>query len=86
MKVKNRYRKNARLDILTQKKIIEYFSMDFIATQTSELLWIERKTINDWYMYIRKAIAWHQEKESWEKLLGEIELDESYFWPSRVRW
>ena len=38
--------------------------MDLTATQASELLSIERKTINDWYMYIRKAIAWHEECES----------------------
>ena len=86
MKTKTRYRKNSRLDNSIQKKIIEYFSMDLTATQASELLSIERKTINDWYMYIRKAIAWHEECESWEKFSGEIEIDESYFWPTRVRW
>ncbi len=64
MKTKTRYRKNSRLDNSIQKKIIEYFSMDLTATQASELLSIERKTINDWYMYIRKAIAWHEECES----------------------
>ena len=85
MKTKTNYRKKSRLDIWVQEKIIEYFSLDFTATQTSELLQIERKTINDWYMYMRKAIAWYEAMESWEKFSWEVEADESYFWPTRVR-
>jgi transposase len=87
MKVKNRYRKWARLDNLTTRKIIEYFSMDFTARMTSEILWIERKTINNWYNYIREKIYENCEKEKQEKLWWWIyELDESYFWPTRIKW
>ena len=64
MKAKTLYRKNSRLDISIQKKIIEHFSMDLTATQASQLLGIERKTINDWYMYMRRAIAWYEERET----------------------
>lgn len=87
MKAKNRYRKWARLDNLTTRKIIEYFSKDFTAQMTSEILWIERKTINNWYNYIREKIYENCEKEKQEKLWWWIyELDESYFWPTRIKW
>lgn len=87
MKAKNRYRKWARLDNWKSKKIIEYFSMDFTATETSKLLWINIKTVDDWYRYIRKIIYKECEKEKQEKLWWWIyELDESYFWPTRIKW
>ena len=87
MKPKNRYRKWARLDNWKTRKIIECFSKDFTAQITSEILWIERKTINDWYNYIREKIYNECQKEKQEKLWSWIiELDESYFWPTRIKW
>ena len=67
-------------------KIIEYFSDDLTAEFCSKKLWIWRKTINDWYNYFRKAIFWHSFVELNEKFNWVIEIDESYFWPTRVRW
>ncbi len=87
MKTKNKYRKWARFDNWVTKKIIECFSLDLTASKTSEILWIERKTINNWYEYIREIIYLECEKEKQEKLWGWIyELDESYFWPTRIKW
>ena len=59
--------------------------MDFPANKTSELTDLNPKTIQDWYRYIRKAIATCCETEKQELFSWEIEMDESYFWPSRVR-
>jgi transposase-like protein len=86
MKAKNRYRKWARLDNSITREIIKCFSLDLTATKTAEILWIERKTINDWYSFIRIAIYSYSNKEKAEKFDWIIELDESYFWPTRVRW
>jgi len=87
MKVKNRYRKWARFDNWTTRKIIECFSLDITASKASEILNIERKTINNWYEYIRGIIFLECEKEKQEKLWWWIyELDESYFWPTRIKW
>lgn len=87
MKVKNRYRKWARFDNWTTRKIIECFSLDITASKASEILNIERKTINNWYEYIREIIFIECEKEKQEKLWWWIyELDESYFWPTRIKW
>ncbi len=60
--------------------------MDFPANKTSELTGLNPKTIQDWYRYIRKAISACCEAEKQELFSWEIEMDESYFWPTRVRW
>lgn len=86
MKTKNRYRKWARLDNWKTREIIKCFAMDLTATKTSELLWLNIKTIDDWYNYIRKVIFTVSEAERQEKVWWIIELDESYFWPTRIKW
>lgn len=87
MKIKNPYRKQTRLGIKKTRQIIEYFSKDINASLTAEILWINRKTVNDWYNYIREIIYINCEKEKQEKLWWWIyELDESYFWPTRIKW
>jgi transposase-like protein len=60
--------------------------MDLTATQSAKITWIERKTVNNWYNYIRQAIKWYEEREQDEVLNWVIELDESYFWPTRIKW
>lgn len=86
MITKNPYKKNARISTYLTRKIIRYFAEDLTATKTSSLLWIERKTINRRYNYMREVIthyALDQDKKIREWI---IEIDESYFWPTRVRW
>ena len=86
MKVKSSLRKNTRFSEEKILKIIECFSQDYRADFTSEFLRINRKTINDWYMYLRKVIYWYQEQEKQELFQWTVEIDESYFWPKRIRW
>ena len=86
MKIKTSLRKNTRFSEEKIIKILECFSDDLTADYTSEKLGINRKTIHDWYMYIRKAIYWYEEQESRELFSWTVEMDESYFWPTRVRW
>ena len=83
---KNPYKKWTKLSRYKTEQIIKCFALDLTANKTTEILGIERKTINRWYNYIREAIYQHCEKEKAEVFKGEIELDESYFWPSRIRW
>ena len=66
------------------KKIMKCFCLDLTATQTSKLLELNRKTINSYYMDFRSVIALHQHDE-FEKFVGKVELDESYFGAIRVR-
>jgi transposase len=86
MTYQNVYRKKTHLDIRKSRQIIRYFSEDLTASTSSKLLWIERKTINGWYNYIREVISYYalqEDKVVWNWI---IEIDESYFWPKRIRW
>ena len=87
MKTSNPYRKKSRIWTAKSREIIKYFSMDFPAVKTTKLTWLNPKTIDDWYNYFRKIIYLECEKEKQEKLWWWVyELDESYFWPKRIRW
>ena len=66
------------------KKIIKHFSLDIPASKTALLVGMNRNTINHWYMIFRRAIYAHQMKE-FEKIIGEAEVDESYFGAKRKR-
>ncbi len=76
--------KKAKLSSYKIKKIINCFCLDFNVTQTSKLLKLNRKTINEYYMTFRYAIALNQYDE-FEKFVGMVELDESYFGARRIR-
>jgi transposase-like protein len=76
--------KKAKLSNYQIKKIIECFSLDLTATQTSKLLRFNRKTINSYYMTFRIAIVFNQQDE-FQKFVGKIECDESYFGARRIR-
>ena len=86
MTTKNPYRKKSHLWIAKTRQIITYFCEDISASKTSILLWIDRNTVNNRYNYLRIIIYEYSEQQKNEVLQWEIEVDESYFWPSRVRW
>ena len=66
------------------KKIISYFCEDIDASKTSRLLDINRNTINRYFNLFRESIFQDRLSEEVE-MLGEFELDESYFGAKRVR-
>jgi len=65
-------------------KIVECFCIDIDATKTSQLLKLNRKTVNRYFNIFRNLIAEHQRSEK-AKFIGVVEVDESYFGPSRLR-
>ena len=73
-----------RLSKYKIKKIIQCFSMDLTATATSDLLKLNRKTINNYFTEFRELILENSIQEK-QKELGIFELDESYFGAKRVR-
>ena len=73
-----------RLSKYKIKKIINCFSMDLTATATSELLKLNRKTINNYFTEFRELIL-EDSIQKHQKELGIFELDESYFGAKRVR-
>lgn len=66
------------------KKISKYFCTDIEASKTAYLSGINRNTVNRYYNIFRKLIFENQTREL-NKFVGEIELDESYFGPRRVK-
>ena len=66
------------------RKILWHFVVDITATQTSELLGINRNTVNRYYSLFRQIIYDYQ-MERFEKFVGSVELDESYFGATRQR-
>jgi len=74
----------AKISDYQLKKIIRHFVVDITADQTSKLLGLNRNTVNRYYMLFRIAIAKYQHDE-FEKFVGMVELDESYFGAKRVR-
>lgn len=64
-------------------KLIRCFCIDIDATKTAELLRLNRKTVNRYFRIFREKIYENQLKEA--QYLGLIEVDESYFGPSRLR-
>jgi len=76
--------KNKRLSTFKIKKIISTFCADINASKAALLLGINRNTINQYYKEFRLAIYAQQMKE-FEKIIGEAEVDESYFGGRRKR-
>ena len=64
------------------KKIIKCFCIDIEASKTAFLLGINRNTINRYYNIFRQAIFDYQTREL-QRIIGVVEIDESYFGP---RW
>ena len=58
--------------------------MDLTAAATSELLKLNRKTVNNYFIVFRELIL-EDSIQKHQKELGIFELDESYFGAKRVR-
>lgn len=74
----------AKLSTFKIKKIIKCFSIDLTATQTSKITGINRNTVNRYYSIFRRLIYIKQVKEL-SMFVGDVELDESYFGPRRIK-
>jgi len=81
--MKNKYISRSKISEAKFRQIVKLFALDLDATQISRIAGVSRVTINRYLMAIRKRIAEFCEAES--LLHGEIEVDESYFGPRRVK-
>ena len=84
MKVKNKYVNRSRISEKKFREIIKYFSLDLNAVQIKELTGLSRQTINKYLTAIRLRIVELSILQS-APLVGQIEVDESYFGARRVR-
>ena len=83
MKANNSYSICARISEAKFRHLLKLFSMDIEATKIAKLIHLNRNTVNRYLMLIRERIA--QECEVQSPYKGEVEVDESYFGPKRVR-
>ena len=74
----------AKISKYKLKKIIKYFCTDILASKTSELIEINRNTVNRYYKIFRAVICITQTNDL-IKIFGKAEVDESYFGASRIR-
>lgn len=80
---KNRYYRRSRISEKRFRGLIRAFAMDLTATDAAELTGLSIRSVNDIYLKIRRRIAESCEAQS--PFRGEVEIDESYFGPKRVR-
>ena len=84
MKAKNKYVNRSRISEKKFREIIKYFSLDLNAVQIKELTGLSRQTINKYLTAVRLRILELSQLQS-VPLVGQIEVDESYFGARRVR-
>lgn len=83
MTMRNKYAKRSRISEKKFRQLVKLFLLDLDAIQISKLTGLNRNTINRYLNAIRTRISEYCEGESPFK--GDIEVDESYFGPRRVK-
>jgi len=80
----NKYYKRSRISEAKFRQLVRLFAQDLPASDVAALTSLERKTVNSIFFKIRIRIAQECERQS-PLASGEVEVDESYFGPRRVR-
>lgn len=80
---KNRYFKRSRIAEAPFRRLVRLFALDLTASDTARITGLSVRSINEIYLKLRRRIAAYCEAQN--PLRGEVEVDESYFGPRRVR-
>lgn len=83
MAMKNKYSHRAKISQAKFRQLVRMFALDLQATQVAELTRLNRNTVNRYVRGIRYRIAAFCEASG--PMIGEIEVDESYFGARRVK-
>ena len=83
MKQVNRYLCFAKISEAKFRHLLRCFALDLSATQTARMTGLSVRRCNDLFIKLRKKLA--QECERISPFSGDLEADESYFGPRRVR-
>ena len=81
--MRNKYIKNSRISEKVFRKVVRMYCYDQNATMTARLTGLSRNTVNRLFKLFRLRILEISNAET--RLSGEVEIDESYFGPRRVR-
>jgi transposase-like protein len=80
---KNKYYVRSHISEKLFRKLLGAFALDLTATQAAAVTGLSVRSVNTIYLKLRRKIArW---SEAMSPLAGEVEVDESYFGPRRVR-
>jgi len=80
---KNRYYRRSKISEAKFRQVVRLFAMDLTATDTAELSGLSLRSTNTIYQRIRVRMA--QACAAQSPFAGELEADESYFGPKRIR-
>lgn len=81
--MRNKYVKRSKISEAKFRLLLRLFAEDLNATQIANLSGLNRNTVNRFLLAIRTRLAEHCNKIS--PVSGQIEVDESYFGPRRVK-
>ena len=79
----NRYLRFAKISEAKFRHLLRCFALDLSATQTAKMTGLSVRRSNDLFLTLRKKLS--QECEKISPFSGDLEADESYFGPRRVR-
>jgi transposase len=82
--VKNRYFRRSKLSESKFRQILRLFALDLTASDAARLSGVSVRSVNEIYLRLRERLAYECERRRPFKG-GEVEVDESYFGPRRVR-
>jgi len=80
----NKYYRRSKLSEHKFRQLVRCFALDLTASDTATLTGLSRRSVNDIFARIRERLAEGCERNAIIER-GEVELDESYFGPRRVR-
>lgn len=81
--MKNKYCNRSKISEANFRLILKYFADDFSITDIAKLVGVSRPTVSRVVQKIRKrVIVWLKDEQPFS---GEVEIDESYFGPRRIR-
>lgn len=83
MALVNRYYRHARISEGRLKRVIRCFALDLTASETAALVHLSVRSTNTIFLKLRRRLA--AECEAQAPFSGQVEIDESYFGPHRVR-
>ena len=79
----NRYFRFSKISEAKFRALLRCFALDMTATQTSQMTGISLRSTNQIFLRLREKLCKECEKSS--PFSGDLEADESYFGPRRVR-
>lgn len=80
---KNKYCRRSRISTKVFRRLIRAFAVDLTVTDAAEWTGLSVRSVNAIYLKVRRRIAEHCETQN--PFRGEVEVDESYFGPKRLR-